>query len=110
MIIVRSIMNGLLISFLLLPPLILFAKEVRRLQMSLWSLFGVYVLIGWGLIIVAEQLQYGVSQFNNTTQVFIMYFGWIYSAVYFFIWMTAVYVIRQFRKQLTTGMNMHFNH
>jgi len=100
-------MNGLLISFLLLPPLILFIKEVGRWQLSLWSIFGVYVLIGWGLMVVLERLQYGVSQFNNSTQVFMMYLGWIYSAVYFFIWMIAAYVIRQFRKQLATGVDMH---
>jgi len=99
--------NGLLILFLLLPPLMLFVREVRRWRVSLWSLFGVYVLLGWGLIIVVERMQYGISQVNNSTQVFMMYFGWIYSAVYFLISMTAAFVIRQFRKQLATGMDMH---
>jgi len=99
--------SGLLILFLLLPPLMLFVREVRRWRVSLWSLFGVYVLLGWGLIIVVERMQYGVSQVNNSTQVFMMYFGWIYSAVYFLISMTAAFVIRQFRKQLAIGMDMH---
>jgi hypothetical protein len=85
----------------------LFVREVRRWRVSLWSLFGVYVLLGWGLIIVVERMQYGISQVNNSTQVFMMYFGWIYSAVYFLISMTAAFVIRQFRKQLATGMDMH---
>ena len=85
----------------------LFVREVRRWRVSLWSLFGVYVLLGWGLIIVVERMQYGISQVNNSTQVFMMYFGWIYSAVYFLISMTAAFVIRQFRKQLATGMEMH---
>ena len=85
----------------------LFVREVRRWRVSLWSLFGVYVLLGWGLIIVVERMQYGVSQVNNSTQVFMMYFGWIYSAVYFLISMTAAFVIRQFRKQLAIGMDMH---
>jgi len=85
----------------------LFVREIRRWRVSLWSLFGVYVLLGWGLIIVVERMQYGISQVNNSTQVFMMYFGWIYSAVYFLISMTAAFVIRQFRKQLATGMDMH---
>ena len=85
----------------------LFVREVRRWRVSLWSLFGVYVLLGWGLIIVVERMQYGISQVNNSTQVFMIYFGWIYSAVYFLISMTAAFVIRQFRKQLATGMDMH---
>jgi len=85
----------------------LFVREIRRWRVSLWSLFGVYVLLGWGLIIVVERMQYGISQVNNSTQVFMMYFGWIYSAVYFLISMTAAFVIRQFRKQLAIGMDMH---
>jgi hypothetical protein len=99
-------MNVLLTLFLLLPPLILFVKEVRRWQVSLQDLFGVYVLIGWGLIIVAERMQYGIWQVSNSAQVFMTYLGWIYSAVYFLIWMIAAYIIRQFRKQLATGTDL----
>lgn len=93
-------MNGLIISFLLLPPIILFIKEVSRWKVSLWILFGVTVFIEWWLLIIVEQMQNGVSQSNNSTHLFMMYFGWIYSAVYFVICVTAAYSIRQFRKQL----------
>lgn len=103
---VRSMMYGLLILFLLLPPLMLFVREAGRWRVPLWSLFAFYVLLGWGLIIVVGRMQYEVSQVNHSTQVFTVYFGWIYSAVYFLISMTAAFVIRQFRRQLATGMNM----
>ncbi len=99
-------MNGLLILFMLLPPLMLFVREAGRWRVPIWCLFAVYVLLGWGLIIVVGRMQYEVSQVNHSTQVFMMYFGWIYSAVYFLISMTAAFVIRQFRKQLATGVDM----
>jgi len=84
----------------------LFVKEVRRWQVSVRSLFGVYVLIGWGMMVVAARMQYEVSQVNDSTQVFMMYLGWVYSAVYYLAWMTAAYVIGQFMKQLTVGMDI----
>ena len=99
-------MDGLILLFLILPPLMLFVKGVRRWQVSVRSLFGVYVLIGWGMMVVAARMQYEVSQVNDSTQVFMMYFGWIYSAVYYLAWMTAAYVIEQFMKQLTVGMDI----
>jgi len=88
-----------------LPPFILFVREVGRWQVSLWSLFGLYVLFGWGLIIVVGRTQGEISQFNNSRQIFMMYFGWIYSTVYFLISMTAAFVIKKFRRQLAAGMN-----
>ena len=99
-------MDGLILVFLILPPLMLFVKEVRRWQASVRSLFGVYVLIGWGMMVVAARMQYEVSQVNDSTQVFMMYLGWVYSAVYYLAWMTASYVIGQFMKQLTVGMDI----
>ena len=84
----------------------LFVKEVRRWRVSVRSLFGAYVLIGWGMMVVAARMQCEVSQVNDSTQVFMMYFGWIYSAAYFLACMTAAYVIGKFMKQLTVGMDM----
>ncbi|GEM_PF-1864768 len=98
-------MNGLLVLFLLLPPLMLFVRETGRWRVPLRSLFIVYALLGWGLIVVVGRMQYEISQVNHSTRVFTMYFGWIYSTVYFMISMTAAFVIRQFRKQLAPGVN-----
>jgi hypothetical protein len=96
-------MNLYFAAFLIIPIVILVAKESGRLSRSPWLIFFSNAVIGWLLIILAvDSSQRSLDdivrhttnpsdellkqwQNDGATQVFALYFGWIYAIVYFLI-------------------------
>ena len=104
-------MNAFFAAFCVLPPALLGAKTYWKWRVSSWWLFAGFVLAGWVLVNLAISRHFeelaelawhtaGASnelkeaaQADGAVQVFGLYFGWAYAAVYFAVWAFAGSVI-----------------
>ncbi len=98
--------------FLLLPVVTLVAKELLKLKVSLWVVFAVWIGIGWLLVNLALWRHYELLdelmrntpnpseelierwQADGAPQVFALYFGWAYAAIYFLLCLALVHIVR----------------
>lgn len=110
-------MNLYLVVFLILPVVALAVREYGKLKLSLWVIFFVYLGAGWLLVYLAAQSHLAdldelvrntpdpskelLDKWQNdgAKQVFALYFGWAYAAVYFLTCLSIVYVVRALRKK-----------
>ena len=109
-------MNPFWIVFLAIPFIALAAREFSKRRVSLWLIVIIYVVVGWGLAILAvewhfadldAQVRSSVSpppelldkwQSDGAAYVFAYYFGWLYSAIYFVLCLWVYYIVRYFVK------------
>jgi hypothetical protein len=114
-------MNIFTFGFLLIPIAAIAANEVSSKKVSLWFIFIVYVLVGWLLWNLSvwwyfQQLDELVRstphpsaellekwQNDGAANVFALYFGWLFAAVYFLVCVVIVFAIREIGKQLMKG-------
>ncbi len=109
-------MNIFDIAFLVIPVAALVAKESGKLKLSMWSIFIIYIAVGWLLVYLGVERYFASldelirstpnpsekllnERQNDAKEVFALFFGWIYAAVYFLICLVGVYVARAFRKR-----------
>ena len=111
-----SLMNLLIASFLVLPVIALIAKELGKLKLSRWSIFLIYVAVGWMLIYFAVERYFASLdeivrntpnpseelldrwQNDGAKRVFALYFGWFYAAIYFLGCSLAIYIVRLLKR------------
>ena len=109
-------MNLFFAAFLLLPILALLAKESGKLRLPLWSIFLLYVAVGWLLVNLAVERYYAYlnelvlstpdppeellnrMQNDGAKRVFALYFGWAYAGGYFLICLWIVKAARALRR------------
>ncbi len=110
-------MNIFDVAFLIIPVAALVAKESGKLKLSTWSIFIIYVAVGWLLAYLGMERYFAsldelirsppnpseelLSKWQNdgASQVFALYLGWVYAAVYFLFCLSIVYVVRTLRKR-----------
>ena len=104
--------------FLLFPIVAIIAKEMLKLKISLWIIFVVWVGFGWLLVNLATWRHYEMLdelmrntpnpseelverwQNDDASQVFALYFGWAYAAIYFLLCLPLVYIVRYAKKRV----------
>ncbi len=105
-------MNPYHIAFLTLPIAAIVAKLFFKWRLSLWIIFFGCVLSGWGLAHLAVERHFDnldalvrstpqpsptlldALQRDGAAQVFALYFGWAYAAVYFLLCLGLAYVVK----------------
>ena len=104
------IFNPFFITFLALPPFIIFLRHIGKLRAPRWMISLGFVLVGWALLNLAVFLHFEmlgrlventanppqewIDEWTNDggKRVFALFFGWSYAVVYFLLWYIAVWI------------------
>lgn len=110
-------MSLYLTAFLILPLVSLVAKESGELKLPLWLIFFIYLGVGWLLVHLSVQSSLANIdglvrntphpsselldewQSDGARQVFALYFGWAYAAIYFLACLLVVKIICALRRK-----------
>lgn len=108
-------MNPYLIAFFALPPLLVIASLGTR-RGRLWPALAVFCLVGWALVVLGiewhcDALKVEIDAHpdppealienwanDGAKRVFGLFFGWLYSLVYFTPWMAFGWLVRWLMK------------
>ena len=112
------LINPFIMVFLLIPPIMIIGNTCREKRFSYWSLLLVFMIIGWPCVLFGIDWYYdGLAQIIDKTptppeewleiltadgakRVFALFFGWLYSAIYFLVWLAATLVVPKMIKSI----------
>lgn len=114
------LINPFVIAFLLIPPIIIIGNAFREKRSPYWLLLLGFMLTGWVCVFFGTDWYFSAleEKITNTSnppkewienltadgaiRVFGLFFGWLYSAIYFMAWLIPTLIVSKLVKSIRT--------